>query len=211
MSILRGASARAAIATALVLWPAGPADAESPARTHDGFYFRWATGLSGAVDSIESTYVGDAELAGLGIGGELLVGGTPMPGIVLGGGTHGVTVFSPTLRVGSKRSSRAPNVLSLSSLAAFVDWYFDPHGGWHAEALVGLAILSADDSRPEENPLGVAIMLGGGHGWFVGDQWSIGATAQVTAAWLRFAGADGDIEETHLVIAPALLAAFVYH
>lgn len=73
----------------------------------------------------------------------------------------------------------------------FIDWYFNEHRGLHVQLALGFATLSAVrvGSVPwqEDDPYnaaGGAIMLGLGYEWWVGEEWSIGALARLTAAYL---------------------------
>jgi hypothetical protein len=160
------------------------------------------------VDTIESSAVGDAEYKGLGIAGEFLLGGTPAPGLVIGAGSHGMTVFSPSLEVEGS-SGKAPNVLALSALGVFVDYYFDPHRGWHTQLFAGIAFLAADASEFDDNPSGAALAVGIGHDWWTSNQLSLGILVRALYAPLRYER--GDIEETHQVIVPGLLGTLTYH
>lgn len=187
-------------------------------RRHDGFYFRWAGGLAYLSDSIDSSWAGDAQLRGFGVGGELLFGGTPAKGLVLGGGSHAVSVASPSLTI-QGADADAPETAVLSLLGGFVDYYFDESRGWHAQVFLGFAGLSADNSKPSETPYGFGLGAGVGHEWWTSAQWSVGVLARVTVASLTFEdtiysesyGERVSLEETHTVVAPGLLASITYH
>jgi hypothetical protein len=186
--------------------PAPPPDPSI--RHHDGFYLRLSLGPGFLFDSVDSNVVGDAEYRGFALAGEFLLGGTPAPGFVIGAGTQGGTGLSPSLEIQGEEGE-APNVLAMNALGAFADYYFDAHGGWHAQAFVGFAVLAADDSKPDENPSGFALSAGAGHEWWVGDQLGLGVLVRVSYASLHYS--KNDIEETHTAVVPCLLGTLTYH
>lgn len=178
-------------------------------RTHNGFYFRFGTGGGFFVDSIDSNNFDAAALRGVGVSGELLFGGTPAQGLVIGGGTNGGSVFAPTLEINGRDEPESPEQLALSAFGIFADYYFVPSGGFHAQAFLGYAILQADGSDAGESPDGFAISVGSGHEWWVGEQWSLGIMLRLLYASLSFD--PGGLDESHSILLPALLATATYH
>jgi hypothetical protein len=187
----------------------GQTPARPGARTHDGFYFRFGTGLTFLWDSIDSRNFEAAHLRGLGVGGELLIGGTPAPGLVIGGGTAGATVYSPALEIDGRDMTRAPDVLGLSAIGVFADYYPQPSRGLHFQAFAGYAVLQADGSAPRKSPDGLALSVGAGHEWWLADEWSIGAMLRLLYATLVYDSAW--LNERHSVLAPALMVTVTYH
>jgi hypothetical protein len=183
---------------------------EHGVRMHDGFYFRWALGPGYVFDGVDSNIVGDASIAGFGVADELLFGGTPAPGLVVGGGTHGATAIAPSLEIEGE-SAEAPRLLQLSSLGAFADYYFHPHAGWHAQVFIGLSVLAADNSAVDENPFGVTFAIAGGHEWWIGEQWGAGVLLRLLYSTMAFDDSAGGVEEHHSVIAPAIMGSLTYH
>jgi hypothetical protein len=121
---------------------------------HDGFFLRGGLGLS----AYRSHLPGVNEST-LGFGAEVLLGGTPWPGVVVGGGFIGEGLSSPD----------HPMV----AYAAFTQWYPDSREGFHLQALAAFAIV--DDQPRTLGPLGA---LGIGYDVFVGDQTSLGVFAR---------------------------------
>ena len=123
-------------------------------RNHDGLFLRGGFGFSAFESRVpgadESTFSSSAEV---------LVGGTPFRGLVLGGGVigEGLGTLHPLL-----------------AYSAFAQFYPDPRGGLHFQLLTALAIL-------EDHPsiLGPLAAAGVGMDAFVGSQISFGGFARI--------------------------------
>jgi hypothetical protein len=153
---------------------------------HDGFYLSLALGPSYVSSSlatsgatVQDVTTGatsssiDTTINGSALGGQLLIGGTPVDGLVVGGGSMGNFVFS------SNRSwngvSRPMHGYSVGLLGPFVDYYFDSHEGLHLQALAGLADASENSSGSTSTLLwGYGGAIGFGNDWWVGPDWSLG-------------------------------------
>jgi hypothetical protein len=103
----------------------------------------------------------------------------------------------------------SPNLLNLTMLGPFFDYYVHRSDGLHFGLALGLAILSADNSSLDENPLGIAGTLAGGYDWWIGTQWSVGLLVRLTYAGLIFE--NEAIDERHNVLVPALTTTFTHH
>lgn len=188
--------------------PAGtPPTPPQVQREHDGFYFSVGLGLSYVADWVGSTNFNEATLSGVGVADKIAIGGTPARGFVLGAAAEDDTAFAPSLRIDGKQRSDGPRTLTLSRLGIFGDYYFDPSKGLHLQALLGLSVLSADDSR--DLPVGFAASLAFGHDWWVGSQSSVGVLARLVYSSLFYDS--GTISERHAVFAPSILVQYVYH
>ncbi|HEY3498773.1 MAG TPA: hypothetical protein VGK73_28980 [Polyangiaceae bacterium] len=143
-----------------------PDPGPAPARTyhvHDGFYFRANVGaLYGAteVSSDRSTHR-DYEANGFGIAVDLMAGGSPSPGVTLGGGLS----FSG---YGGDGSS------GLGIAGVFVDGFPDASGGWHLGGLLGVGYLTANDDADKFQGAGFGLSAWVGHGFWIADDWSFG-------------------------------------
>jgi hypothetical protein len=163
---------------------------------HDGLYLRMGLGigrLGAAFKSGDSKDLGgsvEGSAAGLAGAFELAVGGTPAPGLVIGGGLFASGSGSPTLtelRVnGADAAKFKQDRLSLGLIGPFIDYYFDERSGFHLEGALGIAYMTAgegtQDGRrvtPQRDLGGLGFMLGGGYEWWVADQWSIGGTLRM--------------------------------
>jgi hypothetical protein len=187
--------------------PAPPVRGALGVREHDGFYLSIGLGLSFVADSISSTRFDEARLSGFGLADQLAIGGTPVRGLVLGGALEDASTFAPTLTVDGRTRSDGPNTFGLSIVGPFAEYYFDPSQGLHAEVLLGLSFLTADDSR--DLPVGFAGSLGVGYEWWVGPQSSVGFLARV--AYSRLTYDPNRLDESHSVIAPSIVARYTYH
>lgn len=182
----------AAPAAAVVYPQPPPVDPQSElatnkgARLHDGFYFRAGLGMAGLVGS-STFYVDDVssgvdgEASGVAVASELAFGGSPMPGLVVGGGLYGASVPTTTYTLNGTDFEGDTSAYTL--VAAFVDAYPNPRQGFHLQAGIGMSAvsLSSGGEAFDEDYAGIGWGLMGGVGYegFVGDQWSLGGVARV--------------------------------
>jgi hypothetical protein len=191
---------------------------------HDGFYLRMSIGGGYMHDSVTygTTPSVTYKLSGGAIAFDILVGGTPVPGLVFGGGIIGAVAPNPRVKEGNVGTSTSSNVdLNLAMVAGFVDWYPNPREGFHLQGLLGIAGVSTTDrngdSTNNRNPAGIGLGIGVGYEWWVGNQWSIGVLgrllyAHATATETYFdTGGSYDLTEKHSVIAPGVLFTAAYH
>jgi hypothetical protein len=186
--------------------PPEPAENTS-AYNHDGFFFRMGLGLaygSANVD-IEGS---DAERTarGFGLNVELLFGGTPAPGLVIGGGLIGYTFPNPTQEIdGEEVPSDFDITMNLSTIDFFVNYYPDPKSGLQIQALIGFGVFSAVDDDGDslfqdtsgdeaDNPTGPVVGAGIGYEGFVGQQWSIGVMGRLVYAPVSTTVVDSDVD-----------------
>lgn len=161
-------------------------------RQHDGFFLRMGLGFAGMLTKTEGT-LGQAEPGGdlRGGGGtlELLLGGTPARGFVLGGGLVTHTFVRPTYQSGGASTRLDDTELGLTFVALFGQLYFDETGGAYLQALVAAAeeayrYQAAGDQRETELG-GVGLGVGGGWDFWVGDQWSLGPELRLCWAGVK--------------------------
>jgi hypothetical protein len=175
--------------------PAYPTSGPDPSvRRHDGFYLRLGLGIgwgyvkSSAEIPISSGQPLDLQATydGLGPAYELLIGGTIARGLVLGGGFVGQDIQDPSLSLSSNSTSEFSGRMTVSgslgvgALGPFLDWFPDDRGGLHFGTMAGLALLGVSDDEGKMSS-GFAGALWGGHDFWIGDQWSLGAEARVVA------------------------------
>src|SRR5690606_23415874 len=147
---------------------------------HDGFYTRLGInyGITGGGFAVGR---GDdqrrLDYSGSQLDLDLLVGGTPSNGIAVGGGLLMGALLQPDMEEGNQRV--APRNVPVLLIGPFVDGFFQPNGGWHAGALLGLAALGKTDHTEGSAGFGGAVWLG--YDRWVGADWSIGGQ-------LRFLG-----------------------
>ncbi|HKO51289.1 MAG TPA: hypothetical protein VJV79_26450, partial [Polyangiaceae bacterium] len=149
-----------------------------------GFYLRMAAGLglAGALISSDSKSIGDYSFGGGAGAFDLWIGGTPTPGLAMGGALSGFAMSS------AKRSIDGTSVSgdtagSSGMLGFFVDVFPDPARGLHFGGAFGLAsgVAEVKDSGRRFEGGGLGLEAWGGYDLWVSTQWSLGGM-------LRFMG-----------------------
>jgi len=146
---------------------------------HDGFYFRLTTETQ-YLTFLGSGPEGDASVKGMGSGGMLALGGTPLPGLVIAG-----MVSADTLRGkfnGRPQGQEDDASMARAMLGVLVDWYPRADDGWHVGAAIGFAgITLTDASIADAAGAAFSAKLFGGYDWWIGSQWSLGLAALFAA------------------------------
>jgi hypothetical protein len=164
---------------------AGEAPAKPPADAylHDGFYFRGTLGIG--YESVKGSDFG-FPFEGASVALTLLFGGTPIRGLVVGGGIHfaagpegyhGGGIFPVPGHPDQFAVARPLHTIGAAfAIGPFVDWYPDARNGWHVGAAAGLGrVLIVGD----EQTYGPAGGLFGGCDFWVSPQFSMGAFAAI--------------------------------
>lgn len=161
------------------------------AYTHDGLYVRFGLGGGGLsyseTNSNDASYSGSA--SGPGGGVELSIGGTIDPGIVIGGTIFFQEAqqpdFTATTSTGSITTSTQNN-LDFLIVGPFIEWYPNPHGGFHFGGFAGLAQVSASTQdgtqvSGSQSSTGIGGGVDVGYDFWILPQWAFGISG-------RFAG-----------------------
>jgi hypothetical protein len=135
---------------------------------HDGFYFRYSLGLS-YVQATGRGPSGSVAVSGAGIGEMLALGGTPAPGLVVGGAA--VSHLAPLTANGSRL------LLSEATYGILLDWFPDPTDGWHVGGTIGLGFVGYGNARGYSP--GASLLAG--YDFWIAPQWSLGAV--LVATW----------------------------
>jgi hypothetical protein len=172
---------------------------------HDGFYLRLALGGTYVWDSVR---IEDRSMKfsmrGGGMSMEVAVGGTPAPGVVVGGGLYSSTTTALNVTEVKQYGDRVEgadgdfNATTFMLLGPMVDVFLDPNSGFHLQAAFGIGAISLGDGdsrfsttdqygypmdeRREINEStysGLGVMLGTGYEFWVGEQWGVGALARL--------------------------------
>lgn len=203
-----GASAQAAA-------PGAAAVPEGGANTHDGFYFRIGLNfgplITTATPEVNGQEGEDIKYSGLHIGSDLMFGGTPVPGLAIGGALVSGFTTDPTVKQGSVEG-KADGTMIFSGIAAFGDYYFDPHGGGHAMLLLGFAaadFVSSSGSSGGNDPTGPMVGIGGGYDFWIGNEWSVGPFARVIYAPLS--AKEDPVKVKYSYLYPSIGVSFVLH
>jgi len=155
-------------------------------RLHDGFYLRLALGLgfSGARVSSDASAIADYSFAGGGAAADVWLGGTPLPGLALGGGLSIASMKSTTRRIDGE--SHAGDVAGDAELLGFfIDGFPDAERGFHVGGMAALAASHTKidgSSKDDFNGGGGGLAAWLGYDMWVSPQWSLGGM-------LRFSGA----------------------
>lgn len=184
-----------ALVGALVL-PASVARADAP-RTRDGLYLKLGVGASGlsmtraghvSAGGNDPTYTGDSKIEGGGSSFELTLGGTLRPGLVLAGTIVNQNVAGAKLQSGGTETTLASD-LHYGLLGATLIWFPQPNGGFHIGGTLGIARAWARVPQPIFSEYlggaGGVIAVDAGYLWWVSEQWSLGASARLSAANLH--------------------------
>lgn len=195
---------------------------------HDGFFFRVGLGGAPLIGSAKpKTTSGetsaDADVSAFAPIGELSLGGTPTPGLVLGGASWGVPASGIEYHVKSINMTFKADSATISMIGPFVDFYPNPQQGFHVLGAITYTLVSAshgkyDSTLGGEYPPddysgdGVGLVLATGYEWWIGEQWSLGLLGrlQYTSVTLKSASKNYvDVDFTAWV--PGVLVEVTYH
>lgn len=209
----------AVVIASLTLGAAGSAAGQAPPGTHhhDGLYARASIGPSVLYSSIDTDRESDATItaAGGALGLDLMLGGTPWPGLVIGGLVMADLAPNPKVELGDRDAGDFDAWCRM--IAAFVDVYFDPHGGFHAGAAAGFGsytidadATSRDDDESHDGP---GVMLWTGYDVWIAPQWSIGGALRVSGftGWHDVVRDGAGVTQHVLNGSLALLVNVLYH
>lgn len=173
-------------------------------RTHDGFYFSLGLGvgsLSGTAHPKEGALADlDLNVSGVAQLGQLAIGGTVAPGLVVGGAIYGANVFTTKYEatVNGQSIEDDGETSSISQIGPFVDYYFDPEGGAHAFGAPVVAIVSGGKAKEYDEYIdstsgsGFGFVLGAGYDFWIGEQWSLGLNGRAQWVTAKVEADDGD-------------------
>jgi hypothetical protein len=164
---------------AVVAWSSPDADAAP--RIHDGFYMQLTTGLGYYNVSFDP----DSSISGMTTPFGLMMGGTVMPGLAIGGGLFFDYSGSPTLEAGGAEGDLGTAQMLLG-IGAHADYYLKPEGGLHFTGFLGWGGLEETEGAGGSDPTGLVIGVGGGYDWWIADEWSAGVLGKLDYAPLKF-------------------------
>jgi len=153
--------------------PAAAAAAPEPAgaHTHDGFYLRLGGGL-GYQSTSEDPDGG--KIKGTGTSWLLSIGGTPVPGLTIAGTIFTVFQSKPSVTIGNLTAD-ANSAVWMTGIGPIVDYYFDPHEGFH----LGGGPLFTSLNAINYTATGYGVTAFTGYDFWIGNQWSVGPTLQL--------------------------------
>jgi hypothetical protein len=165
---------------------------------HRGFYDAQMFG-AGVIGLVGDGPGGPASLVGAGGSVAVLMGGTPLRGLAVGGLArvtmaggmtfHGGPLVTASVTPASGGAPSAPFPVSgnssatLTEIAPFLDWFPDPASGWHLGASAGLGILDVrDDAGESMSSTTFAGSIFGGYQRWVGPHYSVGVVGVLSGA-----------------------------
>lgn len=171
-------------------------------RLHDGFYIRGSVGLGslGATFDDDHPSRGDLSGSGLSMGADLMVGGSPSPGLALGGALLAQGAFSAEFERGSEFAE--DRSLSVYLIGPFLDGFPVPTKGWHLGGMIGIAGLTIEES--EDDAVSETFGFGGsawfGHDFWVADEWSMGPMLRLTGTLTQDSENDANSSSLSLLV-----------
>lgn len=156
---------------------------------HDGFYARGSIGFGSLGVSFDDGDPSGDNLSGSGpaLGFDLMFGGSPSPGIAIGGGLLTQGAFSVNFERNGYDVDRS---VSMALIGPFIDGFPNANKGWHVGGLVGLAAVNVEDDN--DSGLSKTTGFGGsvflGYDFWVADEWSVGPLVRFSGALTK----DGD-------------------
>jgi hypothetical protein len=161
----------------LIPVPESPPPVARTYRMHDGFYLRLNGGIGfvGATFADGSDDAGDVSLRGSDMALDLLVGGSPSPGVALGGGLFANLLLAAHVEQdGSELRDRDVGILVIGP---FIDGFPNPKKGWHLGGSLGLGIANMAEMGPSGDTSrtgGFGALAWGGYDAWIGDDWCVG-------------------------------------
>ncbi|MDQ2647869.1 MAG: hypothetical protein M3020_28995, partial [Myxococcota bacterium] len=209
-----------------------PPPAPRGGRVHDGFYLRLGLGFGGVWGSANEPDADDedrVDFNGIGAFGELAMGGTVAPGLVIGGGSYSAIIPAPTYERVDDGVSVTGGGVTAGLLGPMLDWYWDPTNGFHAQGALGISTVAAAEGEDESTTIGgrevtlsmpgddyagtgFGLMLGVGYETWIGDEWSFGGLLRLVylSAEISSTEDDDDKLDVHGFTLGAL-ATLTYH
>ncbi len=150
---------------------------------HEGFYLRASLGFGDYRASYNDGHRQNLDFSehGGSMAIDLLIGGSPSPGVSVGGGLLLEPLFGPNYeRDGGRGLGSHGGFATL--VGPFIDGFPDPTKGWHLGALVGLAAQSFQNVNATDSDSHTAGGVGGaawfGYDFWVGSEFAIGPQAR---------------------------------
>ncbi len=192
-----------------------PQDGDPGERAHDGFFARSEPGLAFFWANVSGSSAPQRRtgIRGLGQSGALSLGGTPMPGLVVGG-TVWTARIDPVFVEGGKTVSPDDDSVKVTQLRVgpFIDWYPQPKRGFHTTVAAALVVQLESDVKGEPvepEAYGASLALGSGYEWFVAKEFSLGFSGRF--AFGAVARTAAGRSESTLFIVPELAITATYH
>jgi hypothetical protein len=191
-----------------------PTPAAAEPRTHDGLFFQGSFGFGpGWLNEKLESGPDEQKLSAAGVTGtfELLLGGSPVPGFVIGGGITGHSIVNPTIEVGGQEFETDDTSVGITQISLFSNWYPQPTSGLYFHGAVGYAAASVtvDDTTRDAGTSGLVLGMGAGYDFWIAKEWSLGPQFRLTYAHLT--GKEDGIDITDNFISPTIAFSATFH
>lgn len=185
--------------------PAPPPLGQRTYQYHEGFYARLDAGLGALLGAKVSGGLADITSSGLTLDYDLLIGGSPSPGFVLGGSVVGGLQLSGDWDADDTKVASAN--LNTLIIGPFAEGFPQPNGNLHFGGTVGLSHQGVDISGISDgiSAWGVGGAFWAGTGVWVAPDWSVGGLLRLQALY----GKDDDLTVTSF--AASLMFAVTYN
>ncbi len=206
-------------AVALAGVPALAQEAAAGAHVHDGFYLRGSFGPGFHSTKLETDRGGDpaSKASGPSVAGDFMIGGTPLPGFVIGGAMMGDFAPDPKVSVGGDETNGDFVESSAGYLTVFVDVYLERKRGFHFGGAAGYMGHTLDDKNDptdqEETHEGFGGAVWCGYDVWVASEWSLGGMLRVNGGvgWHDVERAGVGVTEKATTSSVSLLFTGLYH
>jgi hypothetical protein len=158
---------------------------------HDGWYLGaeagWGVAFVDSTASISNGFEQEIESSATGfaipVAALELGGSVPATGFVIGVRAGVARLDQPAIEAGGERFRIKDSEFDLFEGQAFVDFYPDPSGGFHAGMAFGVARFSRTSSVRGRTHVGYDLSLEVGYGFWLGKSWSFGPVLRVMRAF----------------------------
>lgn len=180
-------------------------------RYHDGFYLRVNAGLGYLLDANvhNPDQLPDLDGEGTSLDIDVMVGGSPSPGMAIGGALLLSSIASADYEAGGETLEADTNT---GMLGPFIDGYPSPSGGFHVGGALGLAKIRSDKQAVTgyEDATGFGFAGWLGYDAWIGDQWSMGGLVRLLGTRAK-GDTDYDGDASLSTVNLSLMLTAVYH
>lgn len=179
---------------------------------HDGFYLRAGVGIGSLSSTFDDAGPDEFDLDGDGFsfGLDLMVGGSPSPGVAIGGALIGAVAPQASfdrhgVEVGDRR-------VGLALAGPFIDGFFNPKKGWHLGGMIGVAAIDIEDDNELDrltSTRGLGGAVWGGYDFWVADEFSTGLLLRLAGAYTQDEGDRTDVSAS--AFSSTLMFTALYH
>jgi len=148
---------------------------------HDGFYLRLSLGGGYERSRWSHPTEGHETFETGSVGFDVLLGGAPVPGLVLGGMLS--SEVAPSVTVKRAFGGASDLIYTSTLIGAFIDGFPDPERGFHLGAGAGFQLSSFDDDGGQvQSAAGGGAVALIGYDAFVSRKWSLGGLLRASGS-----------------------------